>query len=153
VSAEYTIQDQPGVRLDHNVLGTRIVASLIDGALFVILFLLLAASIGTFGESSDGRYEIRLDNGAFVLYLLIVYGYYIVFEGLIGATVGKLMMGLQVVDLEGHPIGLGKAFIRSILRIVDGLPVLYLVGFVCAAVTSKHQRLGDMAAGTLVVRT
>jgi len=92
-----------------------------------------------------------LDGLPALLYFIVVLAYYIVPEVQMGKTLGKMVMGLKVVAENGS-YSWGKAFIRNILRIVDGLPVLYLVGVICIAVTKKHQRIGDMAAGTLVVR-
>ena len=63
-----------------------------------------------------------------------------------------MIMGLKVASLDGAAYGPGKAFVRNLLRIVDGLPFLYLVGIFTIAVSKNHQRVGDMAAGTTVVR-
>ncbi|MGI8539921.1 MAG: RDD family protein [Rubrobacteraceae bacterium] len=63
-----------------------------------------------------------------------------------------MVAGIKVVrEGTGEAPGLGKAAIRTVLRIVDGL-FFYLVAFVMVLVSGKNQRLGDMAAGTLVVR-
>jgi uncharacterized RDD family membrane protein YckC len=56
------------------------------------------------------------------------------------------------VKLDGGRYGWKAVLLRNVLRIVDGLPVLYIVGLVTVAVTQRNQRLGDLAAGTLVVR-
>lgn len=80
------------------------------------------------------------------------YAYYVIPEGFVGWSFGKLLLGLKVVKANGEPYTWGAALLRNVLRIVDGLPVLYLVGLVSIAVTLKKQRIGDLAAGTLVVR-
>jgi hypothetical protein len=69
-----------------------------------------------------------------------------------GRTPGKRWNGLRVVRVEGQPVGFVTSVIRNTLRIVDFMPGAYLVGAFCILVTRKNQRLGDMAAGTLVVR-
>jgi uncharacterized RDD family membrane protein YckC len=83
-----------------------------------------------------------------VIYLL----YYTLLEGYLGQTVGKMLLGIKVVREDtGEVPGIGAAAIRNVLRVVDGL-FGYLVGFIAVLASSKRQRLGDMAAHTLVVR-
>jgi uncharacterized RDD family membrane protein YckC len=76
----------------------------------------------------------------------------VVFEGLTARTPGKFLLGLKVVKLDGGSYYWVAVLGRNVLRIVDFLPVLYLVGLVTIAVTEKNQRIGDLAVGTLVVR-
>jgi uncharacterized RDD family membrane protein YckC len=77
---------------------------------------------------------------------------YIVLQGLTGWTPGKLIAGIRAVDEYGRVPGIGKSAIRSVLWIIDGLPCLPLVGFICLLTTTGHRRVGDMAAKTFVVR-
>lgn len=79
--------------------------------------------------------------------------YYAVFEGLFGATPGKLLAGLRVTDLEGRRVGWGAAILRNVARLVDALPFLYLLGGILTLSSRQHQRLGDRFADTLVVPT
>ena len=78
---------------------------------------------------------------------------YVVLQGVTGGSVGKLLLGLRVVDVHGRPAGLGKSCLRTLLWVVDaitcGLPI---VGGVLITTTRGHRRVGDMAAGTYVVR-
>lgn len=69
-----------------------------------------------------------------------------------GRSVGKRVVGLRVVRENGLPIGLRESLVRNLLRIVDALPSGYLVGLTSVVATERAQRLGDLAAGTLVVR-
>ncbi len=138
--------------LDYHVTGQRIVAALIDIALLVGLFLVMAALLGDFGSTDDSGFEVRLENEGFVLYLLLSLGYFVILEGLTGATLGKLVMGLRVAKLDGEPYGWGAVLLRNVLRIIDGLPLLYLVGIICIAATEENQRIGDLAARATVVR-
>ena len=79
--------------------------------------------------------------------------YFIVMEALKGATVGKMAMKLQVVKAaDGSAISWMESIIRNVLRIIDALPFLYIIGIILIAVTAKKQRVGDLAAGTIVVR-
>ncbi len=87
------------------------------------------------------------------LTLLLFALYYPLLEGLLGTTIGKRAVGIKVVDYQGHPPGLWKAFVRFLLRIVEVNP--FLLGGIPAglvAISSRRkQRLGDMLAKTLVV--
>src|SRR5207244_5481193 len=67
-------------------------------------------------------------------------------------TRGKLVNGLRVVRIDGSPVTFFTSAVRNVLRLVDILPGMYLVGIAAILVTRQNQRLGDVAAGTLVVR-
>ncbi|MEI6178554.1 MAG: RDD family protein [Verrucomicrobiota bacterium] len=79
--------------------------------------------------------------------------YPVVFEaGKRGATPGKRIAGLRVVQATGSPITLGQAIIRNFLRFIDGMPVFtYAFGVTSCLATKRFQRLGDLAAGTVVI--
>ena len=132
------------------VIGRRIGAALIDVLLMVALFLLLAFTIGD-TETSDGEFTVELTGGPFVLYLLLNFGYYIVMEATSGQTLGKRLLGIRVLKDDGSPPGWGGSAVRNLLRVVDGL-CLYIVGLVTMIATKKKQRVGDLAASTVVVR-
>jgi uncharacterized RDD family membrane protein YckC len=89
-----------------------------------------------------------------ILALLELGSYFVLFEFLFGATLGKLIFGIRVKNEDGSKIGIGSSLIRNFLRIVDGFPYVipYLLGMIVMATNSKRQRLGDKAAHTLVVR-
>lgn len=70
-----------------------------------------------------------------------------------GQTVGKRLLGLRVVEASGLRLRPSQIIVRNLLRFVDLLPGLYLIGGVCCVVSNRRQRLGDIAAGTIVVRT
>jgi uncharacterized RDD family membrane protein YckC len=79
--------------------------------------------------------------------------YPVVFEaGKRGATPGKRIMGLRVVQTTGSPITLGQAIVRNFLRFIDGMPAFtYCFGLTSCLATKRFQRLGDLAAGTVVI--
>lgn len=81
------------------------------------------------------------------------YGYFAVFEILWrGQTPGKRALGLRVISVSGRPITPLQAILRNLLRLVDQLPALYAIGIISVLVSARNQRLGDLAAGTVVVR-
>jgi uncharacterized RDD family membrane protein YckC len=69
-----------------------------------------------------------------------------------GQTVGKRLLGLRVMDLTGLELKFGQIAIRNLLRAADSLPLIYLVGGVATLISRRSQRLGDLAANTVVIR-
>jgi uncharacterized RDD family membrane protein YckC len=142
--------EQPADQAD--VLGRRIAAGLIDVGLLFALFIVLGVTIGE-SESSNGGGSVTLSGGAFLLYLGLVLLYYFVFEAATQATLGKLLLGLRVMNLAGGRPSAGSIGLRTVLRIVDWLPLLYVIGFIALLATgARRQRLGDLAAKTNVGR-
>jgi uncharacterized RDD family membrane protein YckC len=138
----------------EDVTGSRIVAALIDFVLLAIVFVIMAAIFGDSSSDSgdDGSgFSVSLSGLPFIIYLVIVLGYYYVLESQTGQTIGKMVMKLRVVAVEGE-LTAQKVVIRTVLRIVDSLPFLYLIGFIVMMTSARRQRIGDMAAGTLVVK-
>ncbi len=68
-----------------------------------------------------------------------------------GRTPGKRWAGVRIVTAEGMVPGAGSLLVRNLFRFVDGLPLMYVVGLVCTIVTQRNQRIGDLAAGTLLI--
>jgi uncharacterized RDD family membrane protein YckC len=90
---------------------------------------------------------------ASILSFLFYFGYDVAFEVLAGGrTPGKRWTGLRVLRDDGRPVDLLSSAIRNVVRLVDGLPLLYLPAMVSVLVTKRNQRLGDLAASTIVVR-
>ena len=84
----------------------------------------------------------------FVLY----YGYFAAFEvAWSGQTPGKRIVGLRVLGVTGHPVSPFQALLRNVVRIADQMPGIYAIGILFVLVTDRNQRLGDLAAGTVVV--
>jgi uncharacterized RDD family membrane protein YckC len=89
----------------------------------------------------------------FVVAFLFFWGYDVAFEVLAsGRTPGKRWNGLRVVRSGGQPIAFLASATRNLLRLIDWLPSFYLVGIVAIFASAKNQRLGDIIAGTVVVR-
>jgi len=141
-----TVETPEGCRLDLRVAGpvSRARAWLIDFAVRAFVYLIVAQALIMFGRAGTGLILLLL----FALEWL----YPMVFEALFhGATPGKRACRLAVLRDDGSPIDWGAAFIRNTVRIVDFLPFLYVAGTVCMFLTRDFKRLGDLAAGTVVV--
>lgn len=104
-------------------------------------------------ESGDGVYSVSWRGMDFVLPSLITLAYFVLFEGLAGATIGKFVLGVRVRALDGSRIGLGPALVRNLARIVDAFPYVipYLVGGIAVNRSDTHQRFGDRWAKTVVI--
>ena len=133
-----------------DALGRRVVAALFDLALCVVLFVVLALLIGD-SESGGGNVSLNLEGASFLVYLALVLAYYFAFEAASGRTVGKRLLGVRVVDLDGRKPPGGRIAVRTLLRLIDGI-LFYAVGLITIALTRRRQRLGDLAARTTVVR-
>jgi uncharacterized RDD family membrane protein YckC len=83
--------------------------------------------------------------------MLLALAYFAVPEALFGATPGKRLTGICVVEIDGTPLTIRAVLIRNVLRIVDWLPFLYLLGGALTLFSPNSQRLGDLVAGTTVV--
>ena len=95
---------------------------------------------------------VALGIGTLALFLMF-FGYFIFFEAVWrGQTPGKRLLGLRVIRQDGTRLGLAGAAIRNLLRVADSLPLFYGVGILSIILSRRRQRLGDFAAGTIVVR-
>jgi uncharacterized RDD family membrane protein YckC len=133
----------------ENLLGKRIVAGIIDLVLVIAIGAVLTALFGDTSSGDDG-FNASLSGGPFLLYVVLVFGYYFVMEAFLGQTLGKMALGIKVVATSGSSASMGSIAIRTVLRIVDGF-AFYLIAVLAIALSSKHQRIGDMAASTMVV--
>ena len=84
---------------------------------------------------------------------LVIYALYhpILEVAMRGRTPGKRLAGVRIVDVDGHVPAIGELLIRNLLRVVDSLPSFYAVGLIATLTTHKSMRIGDLAAGTLLV--
>jgi uncharacterized RDD family membrane protein YckC len=128
---------------------SRFLAWLLDTAIVLFGTGLLLTWLGTAMAFFPGFASAL----SIVIYFLVDWGYGIALEtAWSGRTVGKRVFGLRVIQQSGVRIGFYHAALRNLARPVDRLPLLYLVGGVTALISGSHQRLGDMLAGTIVVR-
>lgn len=137
-------------------LGSRFIAVLVDhllwcAGLFVLLLLMILLLPNLhFLAGMSPAWGLGL---FFLLLFLLQWGYFTLFEALWnGRTPGKRAARIRVIHRSGRAIGFMEALTRNLIRAVDYLPGFYGIGVVAIFASSQHQRLGDMAAGTLVVR-
>jgi len=86
-----------------------------------------------------------------ISFLIVIILYFIILEGTIGATIGKKVLGMQIITNDGSKIGLWQAVVRNFLRIVDALPAFNILGVVLIIKSPENARFGDRIAGTRVI--
>jgi uncharacterized RDD family membrane protein YckC len=151
-----TISTPEGVELELTLAGagSRFVSALADLAIQVAILAAAGLALGGLdvlgGVPASGAASAAVYA---VVSFAVVAGYDICFEVLAsGRTPGKRLNRLRVVRSGGEPVGFVTSGIRNTLRLVDFLPFAYVLGAVTILATRRNQRLGDLAAGTLVVR-
>lgn len=159
-NSDDTLQiDTPeNVTFDYDVagIGSRFLSALVDTLLMLLLqfiifgtlYLIVFQQRDLFSESTPAWVTAILSLIAFVFF----WGYYIFFEMIWnGQTPGKRMVGLRVIRVDGMPVTAVEVVIRNLVRLIDFLPSAYGVGVITMFVNEKSRRLGDLAAGTVVV--
>ncbi len=151
------IDTPENVTFDYDVagIGSRFLAALVDTLLILLLqgivigvLVLLEVQLDAFSTGNSSWIYAALSLLAFIFF----WGYYIFFEILWnGQTPGKRWVKLRVIRLDGTPVTASEAVIRNLVRLIDLLPIAYAVGVVTMFLTDKSRRLGDLAAGTIVV--
>ena len=140
--------------------GSRFLAALVDTVIIVVLYVLIQVLMLTTNVLGDRVLNADTTGlSSFFMMLLtvmafgVLWGYYVFFETLwVGQTPGKRLTGLRVLRGNGGPIGFWEALIRNLVRFLDFLPAAYGIGVVSMFLNGQARRLGDFAAGTVVVR-
>lgn len=137
-------------------IGSRFLATLVDTLIIFFLQVVVMVAYSVIinvldaDPSSSGSAWVAAIMGLVIF--LFYWGYYVFFEMLWnGQTPGKRWTGLRVIRADGTPITLSESFIRNLTRLVDFLPAAYGVGIITMFIDKQSRRLGDLAAGTLVV--
>jgi uncharacterized RDD family membrane protein YckC len=137
-------------------IGSRFIALLIDTLIWAAGLVLLGLMFWTIGPAVEAFSQISYQWQAaiwFFALFLLNWGYFTLFEAFWnGRTPGKRVARIRVIQRSGRPIGFFESLARNLVRYVDQIPFFYAVGVIVMFVTRQHQRLGDLAAGTLVVR-
>jgi uncharacterized RDD family membrane protein YckC len=125
----------------------------IDGLSSLVVAIPLAVSQGGL-QASNGSFRAELTGVPFLVPVVAWLAYMTLAEAMVGASLGKLLVGIRVRGADGGRLTVAAAVIRNVVRLIDALPyfIPYLVGGVAVARSPRRQRLGDRAAGTVVVR-
>jgi uncharacterized RDD family membrane protein YckC len=132
----------PPVKIPPAPLLKRLIAAFIDSIILSLTWLILAS------VTSLQLSKPSIQGG--LLISVIVFLYYLLSEGIFATTFGTFVMKLRVVGRDGDPCSFKESFKRNLLRFIDWLPALYLVGGVSVFLSSNRQRIGDKFAGTIV---
>jgi uncharacterized RDD family membrane protein YckC len=162
-SDQLNIDTPEQVELEFSVagVGSRFVAALLDSLIvfafffFQVLVLVMigaaaaASNVKSNGDSEAGKWFLAL---IIFIDFVVFWGYYGLFEAYWhGQTPGKRVMKLRVIKDSGRQITLFESLARNLIRVVDYLPGMYLVGVITMLCNKRNKRLGDLAAGTIVV--
>jgi uncharacterized RDD family membrane protein YckC len=156
-----SIDTPENVIFDYSVagIGSRFLAALVDSLIIVLLQIVTLLAMAFLVVTVLG--QIDLDSSSLSAWLFAVlglvafalfWGYYIFFEVLWnGQSPGKRWVGLRVIRTDGTPITFTESVIRNLVRLIDFMPAYYGIGVVTMFINAQSRRLGDLAAGTLVV--
>ena len=137
--------------MGEDVIGRRIAAAVIDAFIIAVLLVIVAKTLGDEGATKQSLWA-ETEGSPRTIFLLLTFAYYFGTEMAWAQTVGKRVMKLRVVRVDGGKLSAGPAAIRNLVRFIDALPALYIVGAITVFATgARRQRLGDLAAKTKVV--
>lgn len=143
-------------KVQYAGLWRRLLALLVDLLLFCACFFPVTRLVkGVWLMSPNDHRWVRgwfISDPLCLIFLLIMALYFVLLEGLAGATLGKWLLGLRVVRMDGSRPGLWKSVLRNALRLVDSLPTLGILGAILIARSAERARFGDRVAGTRVIR-
>jgi uncharacterized RDD family membrane protein YckC len=148
---------QPGTSVqgvEYKGVIPRFLAALIDMVLYFIFTAVLASKFGTTSTmAGDGNIGFNYNMNGWPAFFasLVALAYLLLLEGYLGGTIGKLLLGIRIVNAAGRAPGLSAALVRNFMRIVDFLPFFYILGIVMVATSKQKQRFGDRVAGSYVV--
>lgn len=151
--------EQVAIRFPIAGIGSRFLALLADSflqgiayvILFFVVFLVLSAAPEAFGSAarSDEKWFIAV---VILISFLLFWGYFTLFEAFWnGQTPGKKLLKLRVIRDSGRQITFFESLTRNLIRVIDAIPSFYAVGIIIMLCNRRNKRLGDFAAGTLVV--
>ncbi|NHM34018.1 RDD family protein [Neobacillus terrae] len=138
-------------------LGSRAAALIIDHAILAIVNILVILAVLLIMKGMSGLpFFMQMDSLPIAIAIIVLFvlngGYFFVMEYFTGGrTIGKKIIGIRAIQENGHSITLLSSFIRNLLRIIDALPVSYLLGILMVFFHSRHKRIGDVVAGTIVI--
>lgn len=160
MSEQFQVETPENISFQYDIagIGSRFLANLIDsliqGSLYALLFFTVVVFLSA---TSNSRFSDQVNNLIAALVLLVIFliqfGYFILFEiALAGQTPGKRLVGVRVMKENGYPLSVLDSIIRNIVRVIDFFPFAYGVGLIVMFLNARAKRLGDFAAGTIVVK-
>lgn len=160
---QYVIETPENISFDYQVagIGSRFLAVMVDtliqGTLYlflVVIYILVDAILAAANKGNPLSLPQWIPGIVlFITLFVIQFGYFIIFEITLGGkTPGKELAGLRVIKENGQPLDALDSIIRNLVRLIDFLPFGYGVGVIVMFFNARAKRLGDFAAGTLVVR-
>ena len=155
----HTIDTPEQVGLEYSVagIGSRFVAALLDSLVVFAFYLIEGIVLAMFLSGAGNTQKLDALGKWFLAFFVfinfaVVWGYFTLFEAYWqGQTPGKRAMKVRVIKDSGRQITWFESMARNLVRVVDYLPGLYLVGVITMLCNKRNQRLGDLAAGTIVV--
>jgi uncharacterized RDD family membrane protein YckC len=145
---------------DRCGVGIRGVAMAIDTVVWLALFVIAVSVVGAItGQTATTTSGVETDlTGTpavigLALWLALAIGYHTLAEWRYGKTLGKYLVSIRVVAGDGSAPSFGAVLGRNVLRLVDWVPLFYVVGIVAVLVSDRQRRLGDWVADTAVVRS
>lgn len=156
---QLTVHSADAMRIDLPIagVGSRSYAYIIDWHVRIILvagwfFLIFMLAFLSSGDKSAVFTNTVWSNLSLWPSVITYFFYHPILEILMkGRTPGKRMAGVRIVTADGSVPSVGAILVRNLFRLIDSLPQFYLVGLITCGITAKQVRLGDMAAGTLLI--
>lgn len=150
------INTTQNVRIDYEVAsaGERLLARLLDVVLFVAYLFLAYYITAQIVDKMTWRDQMELGPAIYMIVPLPVVTYTLWCESLFnGRTFGKMVLGIKVVKTDGTPAGIGDFAIRWLTRVMEESVIFTALALPVCIISEKSQRIGDMLAGTIVIRT
>ena len=151
LDTRYRVEIPGGIKLEAQVVGPipRFFAYVIDVAIRAALYFLMSMAMIPFAALSS----VAIGGALFMIIMFLIEWFYPVLFEIFwrGQTPGKRALGISVINDDLTPVTLGPSLVRNLLRTIDFLPLFYLAGLVTMLSNRRFQRIGDLAAGTLVI--
>lgn len=154
--SELSITTTQNVNINFNTAsaGDRMLAYLLDLVIWIAYYIVIFVVIFEVTGFNDylSEFDQWSQRAVYMFFFLPIMLYTLVLESLMeGQTLGKRIMKIKVIKIDGYQAGFGDYLIRWLFRLIEVTPPFSVVGIICLMVTGKTQRLGDLAAGTAVI--
>jgi uncharacterized RDD family membrane protein YckC len=148
---EITIEtlSTPALQIKPASLQKRMRAAIVDTLIIGVAWMIMSITSG----ANSVHFVTLLTSWSLAELVFLATGYYFVLEGLFAQTVGKLLLRLIVLEKNGDSCSFSASFKRNILRAIDWLPSLYIVGLIAATTSADRQTIGDRFANTIVTNS